>query len=283
MSLAAKDTWCAELQPLPLQTICTARGAVACREAGTGPPMVFLHGISSGSGSWVHQLIHFRERHRCVAWDAPGYGGSAAITAASPVAAEYASRLEALLDALEIERVLLVGHSLGAIMATAFAAERPKRVDGMVLLNPATGYGAAPREEADRILQARLDQIERLGVEGFAENRAGALVSGSAPPEAVDLIRWNMRRLSSAGYTQAAQMLASANLLEDAPSFPGPTLVACGARDTITPEAKCRQVADAFPRGRYTSLPRLGHISYIEDPPAVNRILTEFQAGLNYG
>jgi pimeloyl-ACP methyl ester carboxylesterase len=250
------------------------------REAGAGQAIVFLHGISSGSGSWVHQLTHLRYRARCIAWDAPGYGGSSAVNTLRPTATDYGQALERFLNALKIERVLIVAHSLGALMATAFAAKHPGRVRGMVLLDPAIGYGASPREEAEAKLKTRLKQLNELGLAGLAETRSVALVSKDASQDAIELIQWNMRHLSPSGYTQAARMLAAADLLRDAKAFPGQVLIACGTEDTITPEDKCRRVAEVFQRGSYAGLPGLGHASYIEDPIAVNQKIDEFDMGL---
>jgi pimeloyl-ACP methyl ester carboxylesterase len=276
-------SWRTALQAFPIREVDTDAGVVTFRESGTGDAIVLLHGISSGCGSWVYQLSHFARSARCVAWDAPGYGGSLAIEAASPTAADYAHRLQLFLDALQIQQALVVGHSLGALMAAAFAAQHADRVRAMVLLNPAIGYGAAPPETAKRKLSARLEQLAAVGVEGLAETRAQVLVSPHAPSDAVELIRWNMRRLVPSGYVQAARMLAYGNLLNDAASYAGSVLVASGTEDSITPPDACRGVAEAFPQARYCALPGLGHASYLEDPVLVNRHLDDFRRTMAHG
>jgi len=279
MAVRAVESWRSALATLALRSVRVADRAFSYREAGTGEPMVFLHGISSGSGSWVHQLIHFESSARCVSWDAPGYGTSSALTNPWPSASDYERALASFLDALKIESSLIVAHSLGAIMATAFAARHPDRVRGMVLLDPAIGYGALPREEASARLDSRLSQLKDLGIEGLARTRASALVSDRAGQEAIGLIRWNMMRLSPDGYTQAARMLAASNLLKDAKFFKSRVFVACGTEDRITPEESCRQVALAFAQGQYLGLQGLGHASYIEAPPVVNERIAEFYMG----
>jgi pimeloyl-ACP methyl ester carboxylesterase len=266
--------WRIALQALPIKTLQAGDDAFTYREAGAGEAIVFLHGISSGSASWVHQLIHFRAQARCIAWDAPGYGGSTPLQEQRPSASHFERALQHFLDALKIERLTLVAHSLGAIMAVAFAAKHPDCVNGMILLDPASGYGSFPHEVADAKLNSRLQQLRELGIEGLAETRSKVLVSIHGSPEAIELIEWNMRQLSVAAYTQAAQMLAGADLISDARSFHGRVLVACGSADEITPEDQCRRVAEAFSDARYFTLPSLGHASYIEDPEAVNRIIS---------
>ena len=92
------------LAPYPAVRHKTARGTVSCRTAGSGPALCLLHGIGSQSGSWVRQLEALAPRFRVIAWDAPGYGDSDRLAADSPVAADYADVLEALLDTLGIDQ-----------------------------------------------------------------------------------------------------------------------------------------------------------------------------------
>jgi pimeloyl-ACP methyl ester carboxylesterase len=250
-------------------------GVISLREAGAGPALVLLHGIGSGSGSWLQQL-ESPGGARLLAWDAPGYGTSTPLPVAAPTAADYADALAALLLVLKIDRLVLVGHSLGALMAAAFAARHPQRLHGLVLLNPAGGYGNADPALREERLTSRLKMMEELGPSGLAEQRAAQLLSPAASTEALELVRWNMRQLDPAGHEQAARMLADGKLVEDAARYPGPTLVMCGSEDRITPEPGCRKIAEAFARGTYRSLPGLGHASYVEAPAVVNAALAEF-------
>lgn len=244
--------------------------------------MILLHGISSGSGSWVHQLAHFQATARCIAWDAPGYGGSSQLDTATPIAAEYGEALKVLMAALEIESTMLVGHSLGALIATSFAREHSSRVAGMVLLDPAVGHATLPQDEANAKLEARIKQLQELGMSGLAITRSANLVSGNASDDARAHVRWNMELLSESGYTQAAGMLSRGDLIHDASGYPGRVVVASGSEDTITPESQCRRAAAAFPQGSYVSLPSLGHSTPVEDPASINLLLSEFQEVLSY-
>lgn len=111
-------------------------GAAYAAHAGRDP-VVLLHGIGSGAASWVRQLDALGATRRALAWDAPGYGVSSRVAADSPVASDYAASLAAWLDALRIERCVLVGHSLGAIVAGAFARQAGERLSGLLLISPA--------------------------------------------------------------------------------------------------------------------------------------------------
>src|SRR6476620_685716 len=98
-------------------------GRISYLEAGKGPALVFLHGIGSAARSWRHQIVTFSEGFRVVAWNAPGYAGSTPPKPAIPTAGDYADALQALLNAIGIDRCHLVGHSLGTLIAARFAAD----------------------------------------------------------------------------------------------------------------------------------------------------------------
>ncbi len=248
----------------------------AYREAGSGYPLVLLHGLGSGSDSFLRQLETLSERFRVLAWDAPGYGDSPALPQPAPAAADYADALAGLLDALGLDRVLLAGHSLGALTAAAFAAAHPRRLGGLILLNPAGGHGAAEETLREEKLNARLALMDRLGPRGMAEKRGAALLSPAASDEARRMAVWSMSQLRPGGHAQAARMLASGRLAEDAARYAGPVLVLGSSGDTMTPEAGCRAIAAAFPKGRYVSIAGPGHASYLEAPAAINACIEEF-------
>ena len=163
--------WDALLERFPAREISTAAHRFSYRSAGSGPDLVLLHGIGSGSASWVHQLASFQGSHRVTAWDAPGYGSSDALDRAEPAAADYAGALGLFLEALGIDRAILVGHSLGALMAGAFAAARAEELGGLVFAAPAQGHARAPAEVRERVLAERLSSMARSGPEGLAESQ----------------------------------------------------------------------------------------------------------------
>jgi len=246
---------------------------ISYREAGAGPALVLLHGIGSSSASWLFQLESLAG-YRLIAWDAPGYGASAFLSVAEPRPADYAQALHEFLERLLLKDVVLVGNSLGCLMAGAFAAAHPERVRSMLLLGPAGGYGDLADREAK--LAERLRQLDELGPEGLAEQRSPTLVAKGSPPIALELVRWSQRRVRPQGYRQAVYCLAQGQLVADAKRYGKKVLVACGAEDVITPEAGCKAIARAFPRGEYRSLPGIGHAPHVEAPELINELIAGF-------
>jgi pimeloyl-ACP methyl ester carboxylesterase len=247
-----------------------ARVAVRrCGRAEDGPVLVVLHGISSGAASWFGPASQLARKHRIVAWDMPGYGQSTPLAAARPSAGEYAERLGETLDALGIDRCVLVGQSLGAIVATAFAQRDPHRVAGVVLFCPAQGYGRDPAG-AERVRKARLSALESQGIAGLAARIDSRLLSAQATDEAREWVRWNAARLTRNGYAQAVEMLVSSTL--EIPPSGIRVRVHVGEDDVVTPPASCEQAA-RFLGGEYSTFPAAGHASPIEQPLVVARLL----------
>lgn len=243
---------------------------ISYRETGAGQALVFLHGIGSSSASWLNQLETLKG-YRLIAWDAPGYGDSDFLSEEKPLPVHYAQAFHAFLDRLLLKDVVLIGNSLGCLMAGAYAAAHPERVRSMILLDPAAGHAGDESKQRER-----LKQFEELGPEGLAEKRSPTLVGRNSPPEAVELMRWTQRRIRPQGYRQAVHCLTHGRLAEDARKFHKKVLVACGSEDIVTPEAGCKAVAAAFPRCEYRSLAGLGHVPHMEAPETVNELIRRF-------
>jgi pimeloyl-ACP methyl ester carboxylesterase len=256
----------------------TSGGDVSVRTAGAGPHVVLLHGIGSGSGSWIYQLAGLSSRYTVTAWDAPGYGKSMPVSGEEPGVDDFAHRLAMLVDALALDRFLLVGHSLGALIAGRYAARNPARLRGLILADPAAGH--ARLTEADRAarLDSRLKPFAALGAERYAQERAGNLLSPDTTEEHLSLVRRNMAQLTLEGLSAAAGILSRGDLLDDVARFDGPAIVLCGAEDRVTPPEICRPVANAFPGGRpFHLIENAGHASYIDAPEIFTRHIIDFE------
>tara|TARA_Y100001934_G_C12284719_1_gene741761 strand:- start:608 stop:1414 length:807 start_codon:yes stop_codon:yes gene_type:complete len=255
------------------RTVETHCGIVSYLEAGEGTALVLLHGIGSGAASWTSQLEVFSECYRVVAWNAPGYGTSDPVGSEVPTSAEYAMHLKALLDALEIPDCHLVGHSLGAIIATGFAGMCIDRLKSLMLASPASGYGSAGAEIQEQRRTGRMSMMRDLGPEGLARERHGNLLSENAPQWARDRVRGVMEQLNPDGYRQAVELLVNSDINADAYRFPMPVTVVVGESDSVTSPKDCKFIAKNFAEHYFEILPGLGHASYVEGPDLFNLAL----------
>jgi pimeloyl-ACP methyl ester carboxylesterase len=242
---------------------------VAVRERGTpggGVTLFLLHGISSGAASWAQAL----PQEHVVAWDAPGYGLSTPLADPEPTAADYAQRLHETLQVLEIDRCVLVGHSLGALTACAYAARFDKiEVARLVLISPSRGYGHDVKESA-RVRRTRSQALSERGVAGLASDIDQRLVSTHASSEAREMVRWNASRLHAQGYLQAVHMLTNSSLTELPAALP--VEVHCGDADVVTPPISCEQTAREL-NAWFGTISGAGHASPAEQPGIVADIL----------
>ncbi|ROL74843.1 alpha/beta fold hydrolase [Pseudomonas vranovensis] len=249
-----------------------ADGVQAIREAGHGPAIVLLHGIGSGAACWLQVALQLSQHARVIAWDAPGYGDSSPLANPAPQAADYARRLQQLLDALHIDDCLLVGHSLGALSAAALTQQQPQRVRRLVLISPARGYGDPARaEQAQQVRSQRLHSLEQLGIAQMANQRSAHMLSPAASREARAWVQWNMARLLPQGYRQAIELLCGEDLLRYA-ALAVPCEVHCGAADSITRPEDCQALAKAL-GAAFALIAEAGHASPIEQPEAVAALL----------
>src|SRR3546814_16252965 len=137
----------ADLTPRLLNT---ASGRISYREAGSGAPLVLLHGIGSAARAFRDQLAVLSAGYRVIAWDAPGYGDSINLPMPQPGAGDYAAALAAFLDALGVTSRHLLGHSLGALMAARFAAAYPQRVRSLTMASIAVGHAHLSERPEER-------------------------------------------------------------------------------------------------------------------------------------
>lgn len=256
-----------------------AAGLERLERPGDGPVLVLLHGIGSQAASFTPLLSQLAPETRVIAWNAPGYGASEPLAEDWPEANDYAEALGPLFDALALERATVVGHSLGTLIGTAFAARHRDRVSRLVLASPALGHGVPRGGVLSPAAQARIDDFERMGPEAFAKARAARLVyRPEANPALLARVTQAMSSVTMPGYAQAARMLASGRLLDDIERLSVPTDVIVGAQDAVTPPDGARRAHDALPaphRGAFVLVPDAGHALYQQAPAAFAAVLAE--------
>ena len=232
------------------------------REQGSGIPLMLLHGISSGAASWHKQMA--LNGFRVLAWDMPGYGESPMLAVARANAGDYADALAAMLDRAGVWKAVLVGHSLGALVASAFAAKFPDRVIHLVLADAAQGYGNAAPEQREQVWRNREQQMA-LGGDILAQTRAAKLLRPGARAEDIATVAAGMRALRPEGYLAAAWMLAHDDIH-------GTFEVWCGEQDAITQPELVQGLALRYGMP-FIAIPQAGHASYLDNDAFFNQQL----------
>jgi pimeloyl-ACP methyl ester carboxylesterase len=263
---------------VPSQIVTASGRTVSYIEAGSGTPVMLLHGIGSGARSWKAQLEDLSNRFRLIAWDAPGYGTSTGLASPEPAASDYADVMSEFVDALGLRRFHLVGHSLGSLIAARYAADHSECLVSLTLASIAGGHAMLSAEERARLREGRLGILTELGPRGMAEKRGAALLS----PAATDAMRRSVIETMAAirpdGYRQAVFLLSGgdtrADVLRLRPDLPVQVIV--GGADTITTPEQNRRVATACARASVHVIDGAGHAVYIEKPAEFNQLLRTF-------
>ena len=205
---------------MDLRTIDADGSRFTYMEQGTGVPLVLLHGAGSGVRSWVRQLDTLSARCRVIAWDGPGYGDSTALPMDAPGPDEYIDALLKLVDALGVDRMHLVGHSLGAIQAARFARWHPERLLGLTLSSMSAGHARLPEAERTRLREARLSDLAALGVAGMAKKRGPRLLSSQATDEQRQAVIDTISRLRPEGFRRSKPQSLAVTCLQTEIAWP---------------------------------------------------------------
>jgi pyruvate dehydrogenase E2 component (dihydrolipoamide acetyltransferase) len=242
---------------------------------GDGSPIVLIHGFGGDLNAWMFTQPALAERHRTIALDLPGHGGSTKTVGAGDAAA-LAGAVGAALDALGIARAHLVGHSLGGALALWLAAQRPGLAASLTLI-AAAGLGG-------EINTGFIDGFVALQRRREAAEVLGQLVHDPAAISRTmieDVLRY--KRLD--GVTAALQTIAAAwfgdgrqrlDLTATLATLTIPIQLIWGSDDRIVPVADAEKLRDKLP---VHLLDATGHMPHMERAAEVNRLIARFVAG----
>lgn len=243
--------------------------------AGEGSPVVLVHGLGGAASNWVELAPDLARDHRVLVPDLPGHGGSSPLPAV-PNLEPYADRLGLVLEREAVAPAVVVGHSLGCVVALRLAMRRPELVRGLVLVS-AAGIGSSTRRARQALWLSSLVRPGRLIAPQrkriARSSRLRALVWGSwatpdgtavSPAATEGLLEGPLLHTDTAG---AAMALAEDDPRIDLERLSCPSTLLWGARDPQVP------IADAFEYARRLDAPLrvvagAGHLVIAERPEA---------------
>jgi 3-oxoadipate enol-lactonase len=243
------------------------------------PALVFSNSLGSDLRIWDPLVPYFVSEFRLIRYDTRGHGLTEALP--PPYSADDLARdVVGLLDALEIEKAVVCGLSVGGVIAQQLAIEHPDRVRALVLCDTGARIGTvASWEERIATVKAHglgvlaAPSMERWFSEDF-RRRHGAAVRGYA----------NMViRTAVDGYVGTCCALRDSDLTQAAASIDKPTLVLCGDQDIATPPDMARELAKIIPRARLALISGAAHISCVEQPAMMATQITQFLREVQIG
>lgn len=249
-------------------------GPIAWRESGDGPPVLFLHGLGGTRVAWGQQLRDLGDTFRCIAWDMPGYGDSAAVVPLTYAA--VADRVVMLLDQLEVGVVDLVGLSFGGMHALHTALAYPGRVRRMVLADTSPAFGM-DGTDPDEWIASRLAPLEAGASPGdAAEAVIDAITEVTLAGQIRDETIAAFGQIPSAGFEAAVRCLPTNDIRSRLGELDHECLVIVGEHDHETPVAYAAALADGLTNATLHVIDGVGHLTPAEAPDEFNRLVRAF-------
>ena len=265
-------------------------GSVHVVEVGSGRPIVLLHGVTLQWWVWSPLINLLADRYRVIAWDMPGHGESE--LGSDGFTIETVTRdLAMVLETLDCDGAVLVGHSLGGCVVGNFVALQPEslaeRVSGLAFVGSAanlshnllrhgslkTFFGAF-----GGVLLAGLRKPNpnvSWGDNDFSAALIGQAFGPSATAEMVSVARQMTAEFPAATSVQASKVLTGHNAVNALATVTLPTAVIAGEYDKILPPDHSREIAELVPNAHYVELGGIGHQIMQEAPDALASVLDD--------
>lgn len=235
----------------------------------TGPAVILLHGITDSWFSFSRVLPLFPREMRVVAPDLRGHGDSDRPESGYSLS-HFAGDVIALMEALQIEKAVLVGHSMGSFVARKVYELAPDRISRLVL----AGAGPVARNAGMNELVAVVNELTDPVDEAFVREFQQSCVNAPVPQAFMDAVIANSRRLPARIWKAAFQGLVDSeiNLLRP----PVRTLVVGGRQDAVFSATEQIVLARQFPRGELHLVDNVGHTLHWEQPATFVSALIRF-------
>lgn len=239
---------------------------IALTVHGSGPLVLFLHGIGGHRHHWREQVPVFATRFKAVAWDARGYGESDDYDGPLDFAA-FTQDVLRVLDFFKAPKAHLVGLSMGGRIARNFALRYPERVDHLVLANTTPGFDAMTPEAVKKFVEERKNRTPET---------IKALLSPHARPGAYEDLLASFKALRQPSYLKTLEASVSQDRAAPLEKIRVPTLVITSDEDRVYPPSVARAMVKRIPGARLAVISGAGHLSNLEQPGQFNQVVLRF-------
>jgi len=240
------------------------------------PTLVFIHGVGMNADVWQPQLEHFSDSYQVIAYDFLGHGESP-MANDNPTLDDYVEQLNRLIEHVGVSSFSLAGHSMGALIAVAFALKYPDKVLNLVAINIV--YNRTQKEQ-NRVLQGVKKVIESDEI-GNTDQTLKRWFSGKNSAEESKKIakikRW-LADVSPHGYGRAYRLFALADqaFVNKLSLLTMPVLYLTGDDDPNSTPAMSKQMAELTPNGEFLSIAGEAHMMAYISPKKTNALIETF-------
>src|ERR1700739_1344603 len=238
-------------------------------------PLVFLQGIGGAARAGRGQLNTFGDRYYAVAWDMPGYGGSAPLPTVSISA--LADALRDFLLKVGATKPVLVGHSIGGMIVQQLLSKSPDIARGIVLAQTSPAFGKPDGDWQKTFIDARLGPLDRgETLASLAPSLVGELVGDDPDAGGMALARDCMAAVPEPTYRATMLALMGFHLRHALKNIGVPPLLLSGSKDRNAPAPMMAKMASHIPSAKYVEIEGAGHLVNLERAEAFNAALDQF-------
>ena len=245
------------------------------------PVVVLIHGLGLNKDCWQWMIPDLKDSYRVLNYDLYGHGGSSD-PATEPNLSLFSKQLKDLLDYCEIQKAVIIGFSLGGMVARRFAQDAPQKSQGMVILHSPHKRSNA----AQAAILKRVDQARSMGPQSTVEAALERWFTDpfrQANPKLMNKIRqWVMANRKEVYHT-IYQVLATGidEIVKPNPALICPSLVITGDQDFGNGPEMAFAISAEIPGAKTLVLPGLRHMALAESPKVVNKPIRDFLDSLD--
>lgn len=233
-------------------------------------PLLFLHGVGGGHHAWEEQVPYFGGLgYPSHAWDQPGYGHSPIV---EPYDLEHVcAALALLIEKLGNEPVVLVGHSMGGLVAQEAYVRHPKLIKAMALTFTSPAFAGGSSDFTRQFLAARIGPLDQGKT--MAEIAAKLIPTMGSNSKLAEQI---MASVPPDTYRKAVHLLTTFDRRKELADIKVPTLLIAGSDDKTAPPSVMERMAQKIPGAEYVLIPNCGHLGPMDRPEEFNAALLAF-------
>ena len=240
------------------------------------PTLVFAHALGTDHSIWDATLSYL-PGYQCLTYDQRGHGTSDCPQPPYTMGGLIRD-LERLIDHFALTEVVVIGVSLGGLVAQGLAVKRLDLVRGMVLSNTAARIGTP------EIWHQRIEDISATGLEAYADSAMQRILGpGFRDNPQLPYLRTLLTQTNPDGWIGCAAAIAGTDLYTTTASLRLPTLAIAGANDGSTPPDLVRETAELIPGHRFALMRNAGHLPMVEKPAQYAALLQDFLRGIGHG
>ena len=251
-------------------------GKISYYEKGiSNDTIICLHGIGGDNESFEPQVNGLSDKYRIISWNMPGYRDSKPLEKYSFENLSIA--LNEFLLNLNLEKVNLMGQSIGGMLAQEFYYHYPKKVKSLILIATTSAFGGKKQDFKKQFLEKRLKPIsEGKKMKELAKYFVPSILSKSASTDVINKAIKSMERVSEETYKNVIECLVTFDRYHDLPLIQVPCCLISGSEDTNSPSKTMMKMFEKLQFGEYYDLEDTGHLVNLESPEKTNNIVLKF-------